>query len=101
LGQTLPDTSVYQITLQDFLADVAFWTDMSAYVSDWSQEVYADYRDYAVPGVPIQTRRDFLNDYFEHQLVLANIGPPTISTARSFLQAAYSPLVNAAWQWNF
>ena len=39
---------------------------MSAYVSDWSQEVYGDFRRYAVPGAPIQVRRDYLNDYLQH-----------------------------------
>jgi hypothetical protein len=70
---------------------------MGSYVSDWSQEVYGDVRNFAVPGTPISTRRDYLNDYLQHKLVLANAGPPTIETARSYLRSAYSPLANAAW----
>jgi hypothetical protein len=53
-----------------------------------------------VPGAPISTRRDYLNDYLEHELVLAGVGPPAIDPARAFLQSAYSPLANAAWQWD-
>ena len=52
VGQRTTDLSVYQNTLQNWLADSAFWTDMATYVSDWSQEVYGDVRSYAVPGVP-------------------------------------------------
>ena len=72
---------------------------MSAYVSDWSQEVYGDFRRYAVPGAPITLRRDYLNEYLEHLLVLARAGPPTIELARGFLQTAFSPVANAAWQY--
>jgi hypothetical protein len=53
-----------------------------------------------VPGAPISTRRDYLNDYLQHELVLAGVGPPAIDAARAFLQSTYSPLANAAWQWD-
>ena len=98
LGQQTSDLSLYQTNLQNWLSDSAFWTDMSTYVSDWSQEVYGDVRSYAVPGASAATRRDYLNDYLQHKLVLAGAGPPTIDTARSYLQTAYSPLANAAWE---
>jgi hypothetical protein len=48
--------------------------------------------------VPEETRRDYVNDYLQHPLVLAGVGPSTIETARSYLQATYSPLANAAWE---
>jgi hypothetical protein len=99
VGQTVPDTTLYQTNLQNWLSDSPFWTDMAAYVTDWSQEVYPDFRDYAVPGSPIQARRDYLNDYLQHELVLAGVGPPTIDPARTYLRSAYSPLANAAWQY--
>jgi hypothetical protein len=51
-----------------------------------------------VPGAPASVRRDYLNDYLQHKLVLAGPGPPTIETARSYLRSAYSPLANAAWE---
>jgi hypothetical protein len=97
VGQQASDLSLYQTNLQNWFTDSAFWNDMAAYVSDWSQEVYGDVRSYAVPGVPTSVRRDYLNDYLQHQLVLAGAGPPTIDTARSYLQTAFSPLANAAW----
>jgi hypothetical protein len=96
-GQRTSDLTAYQNTLQNWLADTAFWTEMGTYVSDWSQEVYGDLRAHAVPGEPVDVRREFVNDYLQHMLVLANAGPATIEAARSFLQAAYSPLANAAW----
>ena len=99
LGQPTTNVSVYQTNLQNWLADTAFWTDMSTFVSDWSQEVYGDFRRYAVPGAPITLRRDYLNDYLQHALVLARAGPPTIELARGFLQTAFSPVANAAWQY--
>jgi hypothetical protein len=96
-GQRTGDVSVYQNTLQTWLSDTAFWTDMTTYVSDWSQEVYGDLRSLAVPGVPVSVRREYLNDYVQHMLVLAGAGPPAIEPARAYLGDAYSPLGNGAW----
>jgi hypothetical protein len=96
-GQRTSDLAAYQNTLQNWLADTTFWTDMTTYVSDWSQEVYGDLRAHAVPGDPVSVRREYLNDYLQHPLVLATAGPTAIEPARSFLQAAYSPLANGAW----
>jgi hypothetical protein len=98
VGQQSNDLSLYQTNLQNWFADSAFWADMATYVSDWSQEVYGDVRNYAVPGLPTSSRRDYLNDYLQHELVLAGVGPPTIETARAFLQSTFSPLANAAWE---
>src|SRR5207302_5186710 len=97
LSQSTANLSGYQAALESWYEDAPFWTDMSAYVSDWSQELYGDVRDYAVPGAPLDTRRDELAAYLEHELMLANAGPPEIGAARSFLQSTYSPLANAAW----
>ena len=96
-GQRTGDVSAYQNTLQSWLGDSGFWTDMATYVSDWSQEVYGDFRSYAIPGLPQQVRRDYLNDYLQHKLVLAGVGPTTIEPARAYLREAYSPLANGAW----
>jgi hypothetical protein len=96
-GQRTGDVSVYQNTLQSWLSDTAFWTDMATYVSDWSQEVYGDLRSHAVPGIPVSTRREYLNDYLQHKLVLAAAGPAEIEPSRAYLREAYSPLANAAW----
>src|SRR6478735_4575275 len=97
-GQQTNSLGQYQTNLQNWLSDSGFWTDMSTYVSDWSQEVYGDVRNWAVPGADTATRRDALNDYLQHALVLADAGPPTIDPARTFLDATFSPLANAAWE---
>ena len=78
-GQRTSDVSVYQNTLQGWLSDSAFWTDMTTYVSDWSQEVYGDLRAHAVTGSPTSARREYLNDYLQHKLVLASAGRPRSS----------------------
>ena len=96
-GQRTGDLTAYQNTMQSWLGDSEFWTDVATYVSDWSQEVYGDIRAHAVPGEPTSTRREYLNDYLQHPLVLAGAGPPEIEAARSFLRVAYSPLANGAW----
>jgi len=96
-GQRTGDVSVYQSTLQSWLADIGFWTDMTTYVSDWSQEAYGDLRSHAVPGVPVSERREYLNDYLQHKLVLAGVGPGVIEPSRAYLREAYSPLANGAW----
>ena len=96
-GQSTSNVSVYQGTLQAWLADTAFWTDMATYVSDWSQEVYGDLRKHAVPGSSVSVRREYLNDYLQHKLVLATGGPAEIEPARAYLRDAYSPLANGAW----
>ena len=96
-GQRTGDVSVYQNTLQSWLADSDFWTDMTTYVSDWSQEVYGDIRAHAVPGVPTSVRREYLNDYLQHKVVLSTAGPAEIEPARAFLRETYSPLANGAW----
>jgi hypothetical protein len=99
VGQAVPDTTPYQTNLQNWLGDAGFWTDMGAYVADWSQEVYGDYRKVAVPGTPPQQRRDYLNDFLQHQIVLARAAPPAIEPGRTFIQANSSPLADAAWSW--
>ena len=105
-GQRTSDVSVYQNTLQSWLSDTAFWTDMATYVSDWSQEVYGDLRGHAVPGEPVSVRREYLNDYLQHKLVLAGAGPSEIETARAYLQRGLQPAGerrvaarDAAWGW--
>ena len=92
--------SVYKSNLQAWFEDTAFWSDMSSYVSDWSQEVYGDVRNYAAPGATLAQRRDALKAYVAHQLTLANAGPDEVASAKSFLRSAYNPLANAAWQWD-
>jgi hypothetical protein len=100
IGQPTADLSTYKTNLQGWLQDTAFWNDMSAYVSDWSQELYGDVRNYAVPGATLPERRDALDAYLHHVDGLADVGPPDAAAARSFLHAASNPLANAAWEWD-
>jgi hypothetical protein len=100
VGQATPDLSVYKGNLQSWLTDTSFWEAMAAHVEDWSQELYGDVRNYAVPGSDLGTRRDALNQYLQHELALARAGGDATAAARSYLEAAYSPLANAAWHWD-
>jgi hypothetical protein len=99
IGQATVDLSTYKAHLQNWLQDAPFWTDMAAYVRDWSQESYGDVRAYAVPGAPLPARRDALSAYLGHGLALARGGPEPVAAARAFFDAAYNPLANAAWEW--
>ena len=99
VGQSTPDISAFKARTQEWLQDSQFWIDMSAWVSDWSQEVYGDVRGYAAPGAPVTSRRDALADYLQHQLLLAGAGAAASGSAGAFMSTAAAPLANAAWQW--
>jgi hypothetical protein len=99
IGQPTPDLSTYQVNLQDWLQDSAFWTEVAGYVGDWAQEGYGDIRNYAVAGTSPQQRRDMLMQYLGHQEALANAGPGSVAAGRSFLQQTYVPFGSAAWAW--
>jgi hypothetical protein len=99
VGQRTPDLAIYKARQQEWLQDAPFWTDLGAWVSDWSLEVYGDVRAYAAPGAPLAGRRDALVDYLQHQTLLANAGGDLTAAARSFLAGAGTPLASAAWQW--
>ena len=99
LDQRLADTSVYKATLQGFLRDAAFWTDLSGTVDFFAQEVYADSRSWGVPGSSRNERARYLNDYLQHLIELAEAGADDIAPARSFLRETYLPLASAAWPW--
>jgi hypothetical protein len=100
IAQPTADLSLYQARLQDWYEDAGFGSDLSRYASDWSQELYGDVRNYAVAGMARETRRDSLNEYLQHQTSLAAVAPAAADAARAFLAGAYSPLANAAWQYD-
>ena len=100
IGQATTDLSLYQARLQDWYEDSAFWSDLSRFASDWSQEVYGDVRQYAIAGLTREARRDLLNEYIQHQRTLAGVAPGSAAAAQSFLAASYSPLANAAWRYD-
>ena len=99
VGQRVPSVATYKARMQEWLQDSAFWVDMNAYVSDWSQEVYGDVRAFAAPGSAVTARRDALTDFLEHSDLLAAAGGAVSGTANAFFARAASPLANAAWQW--
>jgi hypothetical protein len=101
VGQGTLDLSTYKSQLEAWLQDAPFWSDMSRYVSDWSQELYGDPRNSEVEGVARATRTDYLTDYLRHQLVHVRLGGDATAAARAFLEGADSPLANAAWQWDY
>ncbi|MGZ4411197.1 MAG: hypothetical protein ACXVY8_03600 [Gaiellaceae bacterium] len=100
IGQGTPDLSLYQVNLQDWLQDGAFWTEVAGYTSDWAQESYGDLRDYAAADASPQQRRDVMAQYLGHEQALASAGPATVAPARSLLDQTYVPLGNAAWAWS-
>jgi hypothetical protein len=100
MSQATGELSVYQSRLQDWYEDAAFWTDMQSFVSDWSQELYGDVRNYAVAGTTRDQRRGSLNEYLQHEVALARVAPSTAAAAQAFLSTAYNPLANAAWQYD-
>src|SRR5213075_690086 len=99
-GQSTVDLSSYKLATQNWYLDSSFWSAMTPYVSDWSQEVYGDARNYAVSGATPATRGSYLNDYLQHQLSLADVAPSEASAAATFLHDTYAPLANAAWIYN-
>ncbi len=99
VAQNVPDLRDYRARLQTWMLDQAFWVDMNAFVSDWSNEVYGDARAFGVPGTSLDVRRTALNDYLQHELALARRGPPEAGAASTYLERSHSPLANAGWQW--
>ena len=95
--QVTSDLSQYKQQLEDFYGDSPFWTDMSTYVRFWAQETYADARNWGVSGSTLDDRATYLNDYFQHGLLLGEAGPGSTNAARSFLEAAYTPVGNASY----
>ena len=99
IGQS-SSLDLYKANLQSWLQDSAFWSDMSADVSDFFQEDYGDVRDWAVAGEDVPTRTTYLNQFLQHPQQLAAAGGDATATAASYLAGAYGPLANAAWPWS-
>ncbi len=102
VGQSGSSFLDYKASLESWFQDSAFWSEMSATVSDFFQEVYGDVRDYAVAGASPPTRIGWLNAYFEAPLTLATApnAPSSEAAARAFLSSAYGALANASWAWS-
>jgi hypothetical protein len=96
--QNLPDVAQYKTEMQAWLEDTGFWADMSRYVRFLAREAYPDVRLWAPPGSSRNERRRHLEDYIFHLLELARSGPPSVETARAYLEQAYVPLVNGGYR---
>ncbi len=94
-GTTFFDT--YRANLKNWLADEAFWADMSQYVRFVSQEVYGRIASWAVPGTTPQDRLVPTADYLEHYGNFANAGSYVVGDTASYLTGADAPIGNAAW----
>jgi hypothetical protein len=99
LGQDLADASTYKATLEGWLQDDAFWSEMAREVRFWAQEAYPNSFNWGVVGAPRAVRAQSFNAYLQHPLTLAEAGPSNVDTARSFLERSYTALTSAAWRW--
>ena len=94
-GTTFLDT--YRGYAKSWLADDAFWRDVSQYVKFWSQEVYGRVDRWGVPGTMPQDRLGPTADYLEHFGNLSAGGAYVLGDTSSFLALADGPTGNAAW----
>jgi len=100
IGQTLQNFAVYKPNVEGWLEDAPFWVDMNNYVRWFSYEVYADPHADCVIGSNVVADADHLNAYLEHVPRLAEAGGSRTATAASYLERAYVPLLNEAWNSN-
>lgn len=91
------DATAYKASLQEWMMDEAFWSDLDKYVDFFAEEVYPSPLTWGVADASLETRTEYLNDYLFHMLALAEAGPDTVEAARTFLRRTYVPLANAAW----
>ncbi len=99
IGQPTANLTVYRRNLEGWLQDPGFWSDVNQYVAYWSQEVFGDVRNWAVPGTDNATRRDRLVEYLEQVSVLSQAAPAENADMTATLEATEAPLANAAWAW--
>lgn len=94
-GTTFFDT--YRGNVRAWLADRAFWADMSQYVRFVSPEVYGRVASWAVPGTAPTDRLAPTADYLEHFVHFAGAGAYDLGDTASYLAGADAPVGNAAW----
>lgn len=87
----------YKAAMEGMLSDTAFWTEMTAHVRLFGAEVYADPHNNCITGEAIATRSQDLSAFTEHLARLAKAGGATAKVAADYLDAAYFPVLNAAW----
>jgi hypothetical protein len=93
----MTDVTAYKASLQAWLEDDAFWSDLDRYVDFFAEEVYPSPLTWGVADASPDTRTEYLHDYLFHMLELADAGPDTAAAAQGFLRSAHVPLANAAW----
>jgi hypothetical protein len=98
MGQTLQNFSVYKPLVEGWLQQDAYWADMDRYVRWYSYEVYAD--PHTDCGDNVVDDRNNLNAYLEHVPRLAANGGSRTQVAHDYLDHAYVPLLNAAFNSN-
>jgi hypothetical protein len=97
-SQAEDDLEAYRGQVERLLEDSAFWAEMKRSVRFWGQEVYADSKTCCVAGADVEERAERLREYLLHPLSLARESGKA-ADARAFLEQAYTPVANAAWQW--
>ncbi|HEY6961748.1 MAG TPA: HYR domain-containing protein [Gaiellaceae bacterium] len=95
--QLASNVAAYESGLRSFLADGAFWGDMSKYVRFWAQETYADARAWGAAGTSLADRTSALQDYLDHGARLARVDPDASPEAKAFFASAYTPVGNASF----
>ena len=95
--QNIPFIDEYKADWKDWLEDDAFWADIAQHVRWLGKEVYADSRYWGTPDTSRNERSRHLQEYFFHVPELAEAGPESVATARSYLRESFVPLVNGTW----
>ncbi len=97
VGHGSQNLGVYKGLVQSWLQDSAFWEDMARDVSVWGQEAYPNMLFWGDAAASRNARTRNLSLFLEHPLLLAEAGPPTVTTSLDFLEQTYVPLGSAAW----
>jgi hypothetical protein len=97
VGQGTQNLTVYKNQVESWLQDAPFWQDMTRDVAVWGQETYPNMLFWGDADASRNDRTRNLSLFLEHPLLLAEAGPPEVSTALDFLEHTYVPLASAAW----
>lgn len=98
MGQGLANFSVYKPNIENWLQQDGYWADMNRYVRWFSVEVYAD--PHLSCASDVVSNRENIDAYLEHVPRLAAQGGAASQTAHDYLDHAYVPLLNAAFNSN-
>ncbi len=98
-GHGSSTSSVYKGNLESWLTDATFWGQMNLHVRFWAQEVYTDPDVTCVPGSTLAARATRIQDFTMHPTRLTAAAPAGAGagTAETYLNRAYTPLMNGVW----